>query len=382
MKKRWVLIAILLILSFSRLSAVNEPVVVTSSYDTADFLQFQYGPPTPLAGFAISDTGITPSNLCALLGTLTISTNGNNLFDPSLININVSPTVAIEGYVRDANGTISYAENIPATLMAITVIEDEFVEAVPITGSTVQLVSSSGNIFPGKTTSMSTYIVLIAADMEYDYYIPGVIYSLDDESSIGTFGVSADGQGQEETTVIPISVDEIGTVLDAPFIPTSPAPGDEVDIPFEGDGFPFTHQYVFEILDNPMNFDLQQAILGTRPVIATVQLKVTNAQENTEYGVEIAFTSKDPAGFKLHLDGDLTQHGIPYQLYFDYDLNPIPHSTFIEWGNLFVSGENTGIIQRNITVSVNDGPELGEAPQGQYSDTVTVNIIPLESLGI
>lgn len=155
-----------------------------------------------------------------------------------------------------------------------------------------------------------------------------------------------------------------------------------MEIPFEGEGVPFTHQYEFKILDNPMNFDLQQAILGNRPVIATLELKVTNAQENIEYGVEIAFTSKDPTGFKLHLDGDLSQHGIPYQLYFDYDLNPIPHSTFIEWGNLFVSGDSTGTMQRNITVSVNDGPELGEAPQGQYSDTVTVNVVPLELLNL
>lgn len=81
MKKRWLLIAIIIILTHGFLAA-KQDVTILSSYDTADFLQFQYGPPTPLVGFASSDTGITPSNLCALLGTLTLWTDGNNLFDP------------------------------------------------------------------------------------------------------------------------------------------------------------------------------------------------------------------------------------------------------------------------------------------------------------
>lgn len=381
MKKRWLLIAIIIILTNGFLAA-KQDVTILSSYDTADFLQFQYGPPTPLVGFASSDTEISPSNLCALLGTLTLWTDGNNLFDPELINITVSTSLYIEGYVRDqTTGQIVYQEQIPVTMRAITVIDGSVVDSVPIENGTIDLVSGGGNVLPGQVQTLTTYIVLIAEDNGFEYYIPGVYYSLDENSSIGSFGVSADGQGQQEFEEIPVEVDGSGTATPtAPFIPTAPVPGDEVEIPFEGDGFPFEHQYAFSIISNPASFDLQDALLGNRPVIATVELQVTQAEQNTEYGVEIAFTSKNPNGFRLHLNGDLSLYGIPYQLFFGQDLQPIPHAQFIEWRNLLTNSSTFASMEKTITVSVNDGPEVGEAPQGQYSDTVTVNIIPLDTL--
>lgn len=381
MKKSWLLIAIFIILTNGILVAKKD-ITITSSYETEQYLQFQYGPPPVLSTFNSGDIEIYPANLCALLGTLTLWTNGNNLFDPELINISVSTSLFIEGYVRDTNtGQIVYEEQIPVTLRAITIIGGAVADSVLVENGTIDLVSGGGNVLPGQVDTLTTYIVMIAPDYGYDYYIPGVYYSLDENSSIGSFGVSADGQGQQEFEEIPVEVDGSGTATPtAPFIPSAPVPGDEVEIPFEGDGFPYEHQYAFSIISNPASFDLQDAILGNRPVIATLQLEVSLAEENTEYGVEIAFTSKDPDGFKLHLNGDLSEYEIPYQLYFGYDLEPIPHAQFIEWRNLFTSNNTFASMQETITVSIHDGENIWEAPQGQYSDTVTVNIIPLDIL--
>ncbi len=222
MKKRWLLIAIILILTNGFLAA-KQDVTILSSYDTADFLQFQYGPPASLVGFASSDTGITPSNLCALLGTLTLWTDGNNLFDPELINITVSTSLFIEGYVRDLNtGQIVYQNQIPVTMRAITVIGGSVVDSVLVTNGTIDLVSSGGNVLPGQVQTLTTYIVLIAQDNGFEYYIPGVYYSLDETSNLGTFGVSADGQGNQEFTEIPVNVDDTGEVPVAPFTPPPP----------------------------------------------------------------------------------------------------------------------------------------------------------------
>ena len=121
MKVRWFLIITLLVLCMGFLSAKQE-VTITSSYITEPFLQFNYGPPPVLAGYNSADTKIYPSNLCALLGTLTLETDGNNLFDPALIHINVSTNTYIQGYVKDpGTGQIVYADAIPVTLRAISV---------------------------------------------------------------------------------------------------------------------------------------------------------------------------------------------------------------------------------------------------------------------
>lgn len=382
MKVRWFLIITLLVLCMGFLSAKQE-VTITSSYITEPFLQFNYGPPPVLAGYNSADTKIYPSNLCALLGTLTLETDGNNLFDPALIHINVSTNTYIQGYVKDpGTGQIVYADAIPVTLRAISVTKKGISSVIVENGSIDLVPDSNGNVL-GNASSMPIYIVIIAPDMGYNYYIPGVVYSLGENSTIGSFGVSAVGQGQEPFVDIPVEVDHSGApTTDAPFIPGATAPGSDLDIPFGGGGFEFDHYYVFSIINNPAEFDIYQAISGIHQTVATAQLQVLEAQPSTEYGVEIAFSSKDPTGFKLHLNDDLSEYAIPYQLFYGQNNTPIPHAQFIIWDGL-ISNTNTNAsatMEKTITVLVNDGSEASGAPQGHYSDTVTVNIIPLDTI--
>ncbi len=388
MKKRWITILILTLVSAGIPLAAGD-VTITSTYYPEPYLSFQYGPPTEVASLSTSQSKIYSTNLTALLGYMILETDGNQLFDPSLISLNVSPSLYIEGYVRDEEtGQITYAQ-IPADLRAISgvsndtdhAIMDSFISSVIVYPPDIHLATNSGNAIPSAHAMVTFFVLVAQEDVNFDIYIPGVIYTLTDDSTVGSFAVSAEGQSTEETTVIPVSVDGATETEDAPFIPdTGTGTGEEVEIPFGGGGYTFDHYFDFSVLDNNADFDLSQAVQGLRPTIASVQLQVLNALPDQEYGVEIAFTSKNPAGFTLNLDGDVNKYGIPYHLYFGTDTTEIPHAQFIDWANLFTGSETFASTSRDITVSIDSGTVVDQALEGNYSDTVTVNIIPLDIL--
>lgn len=380
MRTKLFLIIILLVLCTTTLSAKKEDDIITISYVTEPTFQLQFGPPSVLAGYSSGHTKIDPTDLSALLGTLILETTGNNLKSPKLTQVTISTNVLLKGYVKNSNGQIVYNSAIPVTLKAISVVRGNVVGSAPIIHNVVELAPNKGNIMPNAKI-MHIYIVLVAKNERYDYFIPGVVYSLNENSTIGNFGFSATGQGNQNFTDIPIDVNYSGAgTPNAPFIPGASVPGAEVDLPFEGDGFCFNHEYIFTILSNPASFSLQQALMGLYQTVGTLQLQVTEAEKNKEYGVEIAFTSMNPSGFMLHLDGDLNQYGFPYKLHFGPNYQEITNNEFIVWKNLFTNNYTFATVEKTISVSVSDDLATREAPGGYYCDTVKIHIIPLDSV--
>lgn len=348
--------------------------VISSNYNQEANLEFAYGPPDVLLGFSAADTAIQSTHFVALLGTLTVTTTDNTLFDPALVEMELDTNLTIEGYVRPNSTSIFYNTQIPVHIRAISVAKGKVIKSEIIVGTNLTLANNPGNVLGG-ADALYVYLVLVNIPTVTDYFIPGAVYKLTNTSNVGTFDLQATTGGNTTPVDVPISVNNNPPVDDAPFIGTGT--GDTPDIPYVGD-FNFTHIFAFSILSNPASFILEDALSGFRPIIATLQLQVTNAVPGNEYGVNIAFSSKDSSGFILHLDGDLAKHGIPYHLFMGTE--EILNNQVTIWRQLFTLSNYLAVATKEISVSVTDLNAVNEAPEGTYQDTVTVLIIPLDTL--
>ena len=362
-----------LILVCNILFLAAKDVTVTTTYEQVTNLQFQYGAPSILQQYGTATT-IQNTHFTALLGILTITTDGKNLKDPSLYSISFDTSITITGYVYE-NGQYVLA-SVPVQVWAVTIVGNSVKSVVQLQTGTTNLAPNTGNFLPGENT-MTSYIVLINTNKGLGYFIPGIVYSLN--TGLGSFGVSVDPQGGGNTsTPVPIIVDGQETIT-APIV----AVGEDTtpDIPFEGegDGYPFTHEFDFTILNNIESFDLYNAIEGRKATIAAAQLKVSLGDPSKQYGVQIAFTSNAPGSdFEMHLNGDPSQYALPYYLYLNGEY--MQKNVFTLWDGIYVLSTGSITLERPITVAVKEGTELAGAPEGSYSDTVTVVIIPLDTL--
>jgi len=350
------------------------PAAISSVYMQESPLAFAYGPPSVLLGFSSADTKVQNSHFTALLGTLTVSSDGQ-LFDPALVEMEITTNLTIEGYVRPNSLSIQYNTQIPVYIRAVSVAKNKVIKSAIIVGNSLTLGKNPGNVLGG-TDNLYVYLILVNEPTIANYFVPGTTYRLTDSSNVGTFElVATDSGGNTAPVDIPISVNGNSPADEAPFIGSGA--GDNPDIPYEGD-FEFTHRFDFCILSNPTSFILGDALAGLRPTIATLQLQVVNAQVNEEYGVQIAFSSKDPSGFKLHLDGELSQHAIPYRLFLENE--EIFNNQLTIWRNLYTQSSMFATAQKDVSVLISAIDSVDSAPEGIYQDTVTVIIIPLDTL--
>lgn len=346
---------------------------VTTTYEQVTNLNFQYGAPLMLRQYGTAST-IQDTHFTALLGVLTITTDGKNLKDPSLYAISFDTNITITGYVY-SNGQYILTST-PVQVWAVTIVGNSVASVVQLQTGTTNLAPNTGNFLPGENT-MTSYIVLINTNKGLGYFIPGMVYSLN--TGLGSFGVSVIPQGGGNTTTpVPILVDGQVTTT-APIV--SVGEDTTPDIPFQGDGdgYPYTHEFEFTIQNNFDSFDLYDAIGGRKATIATAQLKVSLGDPTKQYGVQIAFTTTAPGlDFEMHLNGDPSQYALPYYLYLNGEY--MPKNVFTLWDGIYVLSTGSITIERSITVAVKEGTELSGAPEGTYSDTVTVVIIPLDSI--
>ena len=352
-----------------------KTVTVTTTYVQEPSLNFQYGLPPNLKQYQ-DDSAITNSHFIAHLGTLTIWTDGNNLKDPNLYAISMDTNLFITGYVY-SNGQYVLADT-PVEVWAITVIGGSVESVVQLQSGATNLAPNAGNFLPGENT-MTSYIILINTNKGLGYFIPGMVYTT--TSGLGLFQVSVDPQGgTNPEAIVPIIVNGEETTT-APIVGV---PSDTIpEIPFQGDdgddGYPFTHEFQFTILNNVESFDLYNAIEGRKATIAAAQLQVSLGDPTKQYGVQIAFTSTTPASdFEMHLNGDPSQYALPYYLYLNGEY--MQKNVFTLWDGIYVLSNGSVTLERPITVAVKEGTELSGAPEGSYSDTVTVVIIPLDTL--
>ncbi|MFA7129245.1 MAG: hypothetical protein WC136_08760 [Sphaerochaeta sp.] len=372
MRKRLLSILFLIFLDIQLLHADQPDPTTTTSYVQEATLQFQYGAPAILEQYAAA-AGIQDYHFTAQLGTLTITTDGNSLKDPSLYAISFDTNIAITGYVYE-NGQYILADT-PVQVWAITVVGGTVESTVQLQTGITNLAPNSGNLLPNQST-MTAYIILTNINKGLGYFIPGMVYTLSEDNGLGSFGVALREQGDNIAEPVPILVNgEETTTTPIVEVGGDPTP----DIPFEGDGYPYTHEFDFTILNNVDSFELYNAIEGRKAPIATAQLQVINGLPDLEYGVQIAFTSTAPGSdFEMHLNGDPSQYALPYYLYLNGEY--LQKNIFTLWDDIFVPTGTITMVQRPITVAVKEGTELSGAPEGSYSDTVTVVIIPLDTL--
>ena len=357
-----------------------------ANYQQEPFLVFTYGIPSsiPVSGDIPSlttvsgNTGIQPDYFTALLGVVTVTPDGNQTFQPEMFSLGLESNLFIEGYTYVNGGPgIQYSSAIPVHIRAITVVSEIVVQSAIVSPGEIPLGPETGNVTPGGT-SMLVYLVLESSTTGEDFFIPGASYRLTDNSNVGFFGITATGSQNEPSETVPITLNGDTTIeVDAPFIGETGDPTTIPDIPYEGD-FEFEYYFELTVTERFEYFDLQDALVGIPQVIARLQLKVFLAEENTEYGVEIAFSSSDPDGFELHLNGDISEYGFPYRLFLGNE--EITNNIFMVWNQLYTQNNDTASVIKDVSVLVNPDPQVDNAPQGSYKDTVTVLIVPLDTI--
>ena len=108
--------------------------------------------------------------------------------------------------------------------------------------------------------------------------------------------------------------------------------------------------------------------------VARAQLEITNAAADTTYGVHVVFSNRSNSPhFSLLLDGLSNLYAIPYTLRFNGQ--DVSGGSPIGW-----TGLSEGTFTKDIQVTRVDGFKAEMAPAGIYSDTITVNITPIDTI--
>jgi hypothetical protein len=132
-------------------------------------------------------------------------------------------------------------------------------------------------------------------------------------------------------------------------------------------------EYMLSVIDEA-SFDVDNAI-GTKTTKAAIaQMTLANTTSGTSYGVYIKFKdSNNDTTFSLGLDGSKDIYTIDYTLKF-LSQN-VEGGVPILWDSL-----TEGINQKDILVTGISQSQAELAPAGDYSDTITISVTPIDTL--
>lgn len=339
----------------------SSAYAITAEYTAQSPLVFERGAPP-----------LNTNKLVAHIGTLVISTEGNQLFSPNLVNINLSTTFGFTGPITWSN---DYLTGEPIyqpletffTLYAVSTAKG-VTQANPLwEGDGTQPLRTEGGNINVRTLEVKLYLV---SDQDYFRYQYGASYPLTTGSMEGfSLGVANNGSGYWEGNSTPISVNGDPPGTTTPMLEsgtTQPEP-----LPY---GPPILQVgYALSIIDEN-KFTITNAYGGLSTPIAKASLMLSNAQANGQYGIDVVFSNraKSPQ-FTLHLDGNPSLYAIPYTLLFNGQ--EVEGGKPIRWSNL-VSNAN----YKDIKITKVSAERADMAPAGDYFDTITVTITPLDTL--
>lgn len=368
-----------IILISTTLSTVGATADITAQYEQEPFLQFEQG------------SGPYPSSkLIALLGTMTVTCNNppaslkqpaliishTNRFKFSELDKDTREEKRIYGFSLEA---VSYNVN---------------TSTYTISPMTMPVVKLFGQSTINNISSLEVRIYFVA-DENSSAFVPGAIYKLT-SGTIGTFNlaVAPESTNIDDVQVyISVNGQEIPPVGSPPlpggpsYPPTSPA------IPIVGTGggtttLPSSVPYVDDdhppllfllSIINERTINLFEAYGTEKTRVAKANIEILNAETGSEYKVNIKFDSSSVSqgSFNLHLDGNHNLYGIPYTLFFKQQ--EVVPGDFILWKHLkpgSTDNSNTKAIEVTGVAQI-----IAEAaPAGTYSDTITVTIIPVDTL--
>ena len=361
MRKRYLALLVILGLTLLPLSAA-----IVATYTSSPSLSFTTG----TMPFASTD-------FVAHLGTLTITaTAGETLYQPSLVNLNISEIFEFSGpvtwYKLWQTGEPVYNTETTDFYLAAVTTEFGVQKYTKLWGSggTVPLTASK-NALGVSVFEVKFYFL---GHHEASKYKPGALYTMT-SGVIGSFNVAVapNNEGiyahQENNLDIPVNVPPGGG---PPAEPPVFIPSGTPSLPYEDPEHPVNIvSYAFSIIGEH-NFTLPDGY-GTNSVpIAIANLLLSNTTAGGEYGVEIQFTNlSNTPPFILRPHDKPSGYAIPYQLKF-LNQTVIPGTT-LEWENLTGGINNQHILITGISPSV-----AGSAPSGLYKDTIVVTITPIE----
>lgn len=351
----------LLSLSFLPLSAA-----IVATYVPSSSLSFTTG----TAPFASSD-------FVAQLGTLTITaTAGETLYQPSLVNVQISNTFQFNGPVTwwsQGNPPVPVYQNQSTTFYFAAVTTE-----LGVTG--YRKLWGSGGTAPMTTTEddlgVSVFEVkfYFLGDQAASIYKPGATYTMT-SGTIGTFNVAvaATDNGIYYNYVpkiyVPVNGQAIPPGGGPPLDPPTVIPPGTPALPY-GDP-PDNAVYGFTIIDEQA-FTLSNGYQSNTALIARAQLALSNTIVGPTYGVDIKFSKlSGSSSFALRPTGNPSGYAIPYQLNFlgqtvvkDVSIPWTPLSDGMNIQNILITGISPTIAQA--------------APSGAYIDTIVVTVTPID----
>jgi hypothetical protein len=347
-------------------------IVPVGAEVTATYVQ------TPTLYFTKGASPFSTTQFVAHLGTLSIFSSTNKMFSPSLFNLTASNTISFTGPITWSNdwqtGLPIYTNSsTTGKIVAVTKYNGN-TDIIELWGdSTTQpLTTTKGNL----NTSLFVADFYILGHQSASIYKPGGLYPLD-TTTPWTFnvGVAKNGSGSYYDNLDFVSVNGVSLPSNGnPPTPVTvnsnqfnPVPYDDPDNTYSAP------DYLLTILEDGQ-FTVDNA-LGTKTTkAAKAQVLLSNSTEGTSYGVYITFKdNNNDSSFSLGLDGSKSVYAIGYTLKFLSEV--VQGNVPILWDNMA-----EGINQQDIIITGIDAQEAELAPAGDYSDTLTVTITPIDTV--
>ena len=361
MRKRT--LAFLLILSLIILSL---PSAIIATYTPASSLSFTTG-----------TTPFSATDFVAHLGTLTITaTAGEPLYQPSLVNVQISNTFQFTGPVTwwsQGNPPVPVYQN-QSTVFYFAAVTTELgvtsYRKLWGSGGTAPLTTTEGDL----GVSVFEVRFYFLSDQAASIYKPGALYTMT-SGTIGSFNVAVapNDQGiynqQSNNIYVSINGQTIPPGGGPPQDPPTVIPPGTPALPY-GDP-PDNATYGFSILEEQA-FSLPDGYQASTTKIASAQLNLSDTLVGRTYGVDITF-SKLPGStsFALRPTGSPSVYAIPYQLKFlgqavvkDVSMPWTPLSDGVNTQNIYITGISSVVAKA--------------APSGDYMDTIVVTITPID----
>lgn len=305
------------------------------------------------------------------------STQNTALFDPAFMEVSVvSSGVSFSGerFSHFQDGQAIYqAGSFSFRIVAVATLVGGNVTKKDITSSpgTPMLIQSSGNQLD-KIRDIKLYLVSWESNMDQKAKL-GSSYLLT-SNNLGYFNIATARSGSGFYNGFNYASINFQTV---PSNGSAPSPGQMFSyapissIPY---GTPVQQpDFLLSILDES-SFTITAAYGGLSTRIARAKILLSNAQPNQSYGIDITFSNRiNSPKFSLHLDNDQRLYAIPYTLLFNGE--EVEGGKSIRWEKL-VSYAN----YKDIRITEVDALRAEMAPAGDYFDTITVTITPLDTL--
>ncbi len=333
--------------------------------------------PSPSLSFTTGTTPFAPTDFVAHLGTLTITaTAGETLYQPSLVNVQISNTFQFSGPVTWYN---HWQTGLPVYQTQTTIFYFAAVTTeLGVTG--YRKLWGSGGTAPLTTTEdalgVSVFEVkfYFLSDHDPSIYKPGAVYTMT-SGTIGSFNVAVAPNDQgiynqmSSNMYVPINGQTIPPGGGPPQDPPTVIPVGTPALPY-GDP-PDNAVYGFSILDEQA-FSLPDGYQANTVLIARANLNLSNTLVGRTYGVGITF-SKLPgsSSFALRPTGNPSVYAIPYQLKFLGQ--SVLKDVSMPWTPL-----SDGINSQDILITSISPSVALAAPSGSYIDTIVVTVTPIE----